>query len=146
MLTNEQYTAITQLSGGSSIGKHSRHVIEFFNCLLAGIPTKSINYDTRERNIEIENSREVALEKIDSIIHKIASITSDERLWLAFEYGENTGVVDSSLFRELVYNIEHTVHHLAIIRICVAHAFPFIQLPSEIGFASSTLKHLNQVQ
>lgn len=145
-LSDAQYTDTIDLLGGSSVGKHTRHVVEFFSCLINGLPTKSINYDTRERNLDLETSREFALEKIETITSKIKEIDSDVRLWLAFEYGEDAGVVDSSLYRELVYNIEHTVHHLAIIRIGVTHAYPSIAFSQEIGYASSTLKHLKQAQ
>lgn len=142
LLSKDQYAENLALLGNSSIGKHTRHIIEFYTCLLNGIPIKSVNYDKRERNLELETSLAFSLEKLESIRDTVSSIDSDSRLWLNFEYGENAGVVDSSLHRELVYNIEHTVHHLAIIRIAISHYYSAITLPAEIGFASSTIKHL----
>ena len=45
---------------------------------------------------------------------------------------------------ELVYNIEHAVHHMAIIRIAVQHEFPDLALDDEFGYATSTLKYLRK--
>ena len=44
--------------------------------------------------------------------------------------------------RELVYNIEHAIHHMAIIRIGIENDFPHAHLPDKFGFAYSTIKHL----
>ncbi|MDX1476670.1 MAG: hypothetical protein R3301_03155 [Saprospiraceae bacterium] len=49
--------------------------------------------------------------------------------------------MDSSLERELIYNIEHTIHHLAIIKIGLAIIAPDIPLPAHFGVAPSTVKY-----
>ena len=53
---------------------------------------------------------------------------------------ENPGVISTSFKRELMYGIDHAIHHLAIVKIGIKYAFPFIKLNPELGIATSTLK------
>jgi hypothetical protein len=39
-----------------------------------------------------------------------------------------------------LYNIEHNVHHLAIIKIAMKQAFPEIKTAENLGVAASTLE------
>jgi len=41
---------------------------------------------------------------------------------------------------ELVYNIEHAIHHMAIIRIAVEKELPSIKLDKYFGLACSTIR------
>ncbi|MBS1567180.1 MAG: hypothetical protein JST39_22545, partial [Bacteroidetes bacterium] len=45
----------------------------------------------------------------------------------------------SSYYRELYHNIDHAIHHMALIRAGIS-AFPHISLPAGFGVAWSTLK------
>jgi hypothetical protein len=49
--------------------------------------------------------------------------------------------VPTNFLRELVYNIEHAVHHMALIRIGVREVAPHITLPPDFGVAASTIRH-----
>ena len=53
-------------------------------------------------------------------------------------------LVRTNAEREIVYNIEHAIHHMAIIRIALQHDIPDLELESDFGYAFSTLKHLRQ--
>ncbi len=50
-------------------------------------------------------------------------------------------LIPSSVARELLYNIEHAVHHMALIQVAVTNAFPSIELPPHFGVAYSTVQH-----
>ena len=49
--------------------------------------------------------------------------------------------INSSVERELAYNIEHAIHHMAIIKIAVNTVFPRVQLPQNFGVAYSTVRY-----
>ena len=56
--------------------------------------------------------------------------------------GENDRA--SNLDRELVYNIEHAIHHMALIKIGIKEVAPQLQLPEGFGVANSTIRHKKQ--
>ncbi|MFN0036851.1 MAG: hypothetical protein ACKVUS_17460, partial [Saprospiraceae bacterium] len=39
---------------GSTLGQHFRHILEFFICLERGIPSGTVDYAARERNLLYE--------------------------------------------------------------------------------------------
>jgi hypothetical protein len=43
--------------------------------------------------------------------------------------------------RELLYNLEHAIHHMALIQVAVRQAFPALTLPAHFGVAYSTVQH-----
>ena len=49
--------------------------------------------------------------------------------------------IETNFLRELVYNIEHVVHHMAIIKIGIREAAPKVKLPHDFGIAASTIRY-----
>lgn len=142
-LTNEEYTQPIKLLSNSSIGQHTRHILEFFIELNKGYATGIVDYDQRTRNHAIESDKFFT-------INLIAEITGclekpDRELLMNVELGgENPSLqVYTNYYRELVYNLEHTVHHMAIIRIG-ATSISAVSIPGEFGVAASTLKYRKQ--
>jgi hypothetical protein len=43
--------------------------------------------------------------------------------------------------RELVYNIEHVVHHMALVKIGLKELLPDLDLPDDFGVAVSTIRY-----
>jgi hypothetical protein len=57
------------------------------------------------------------------------------------EYHPNENFhVNSTYFRELVYNIEHAIHHFAIMAIAVKSNFQEVTLAENFGTAYSTIQ------
>jgi hypothetical protein len=54
-------------------------------------------------------------------------------------------MVISNVQRELVYLIEHSIHHFALVRIGIQENFPEIILPCDFGIAYSTIKYRESV-
>src|SRR5690349_6567934 len=49
-------------------GAHLRHIVEFYQAFLEGVPSYHIDYDARRRDPEIERSRSAAASAIAAII------------------------------------------------------------------------------
>jgi hypothetical protein len=49
--------------------------------------------------------------------------------------------MDTNYFRELTYNIEHAVHHMAIIKIGIREVANYVTLPADFGIAASTIRY-----
>ena len=73
--------------------------------------------------------------------------TSDYNLILEGNYrleGESQFQIRSNYHRELAYNVEHAIHHMALIKIGVKENAPYVQLPDDFGIASSTIRYKKQ--
>jgi len=139
------YSRPLDLLSGSTIGQHTRHIIEFYTCLLeqseAGdLPT--INYAARRRDLRIETDPDHALSQVDTICGILPGLEESGSCLLdCSEHGDDNLRTTSTIGRELQYNIEHTIHHLAIIKIALRHAAPDIALPDHFGVAPSTIRY-----
>ena len=51
--------------------------------------------------------------------------------------------IPTNYYREIAYNLEHTIHHMALIRVGITEVSE-ISLPDNFGVASSTVKHRKQ--
>jgi hypothetical protein len=139
-LTDHQYTTPVSLLSGSTIGSHVRHLIEFYLELLKGYNNGSVNYDKRRRDHSIESHRRIAIGKLEEIGSGI--IRPDKELVLAANFtagGDEPLEVRTNYFRELIYNLEHTVHHMALLRVGIG-VVSSLTLPPAFGVAMSTLK------
>ncbi len=139
-LTAEEYQRPLELLSAASIGQHTRHFIEFFQCLLRQTSAGEINYDLRIRDKAIEQDPKVALAAIQQICQGLQESDVNQQVQLCACYGSKV-TVESNVARELVYNLEHTIHHLAIIRIGLAIVRPDLHLPDSFGVAASTTKY-----
>lgn len=137
-LTDEQYRRSLPVLSGASLGGHVRHVIEFFIELDRGYDTGDVNYDARSRDKAIEQHRDVALGQLRSIV---GSLARENKALVLNNFTETTGFqVATNYERELVYNLEHTVHHMALLKIGLG-ALTALRLPDSFGVASSTIRY-----
>jgi hypothetical protein len=144
------YQAPLDLLSGSTIGQHTRHIIEFYNCLLeqhdvpSSVPV--ISYAKRRRDFLIESAPDHALQNVVAICERLYELDEKKECILdCAEHGSKDVLVRSTIGRELIYNIEHTIHHLAIVKIALKTISPSISLPKHFGVAPSTLHHRQEV-
>jgi uncharacterized damage-inducible protein DinB len=138
-LSDEQYRQPLQVLYGSSVGDHVRHIVEMFDELKKGYITGLVNYDSRLRNKELETQTALALKCLGLLPASL--FMEDKPLQLAVVYtGEKGMVTQTTYYREVVYNIEHMVHHMALIRTGM-QAFGNILIPEDFGIAASTQKY-----
>jgi hypothetical protein len=148
LMTEAQFCCPLIIFSGSSVGMHARHVVEFYQCLLyqiADAPT--INYDKRQRDLRLQSQPVYfarAIEEIhnrldgfdDAALNTPLSIESDS---------VGNDLIISSLGRELQYNLEHTIHHSALIKIGILTLLPQADIPPTFGVAPSTIRFQQQI-
>lgn len=140
-LTEEQYVKPCKTLFNASIGQHVRHIIELFQSLLAGYDEGIVNYEHRKRDVHIETNKEFALQLLKDIYENIDR--PDKGLTLAACYDEHssdTVNVITNYHREVIYNLEHAIHHMALIRIGINEVSD-IKLSENFGVAASTIKY-----
>ena len=143
-ISDEDYTRPSITLNGSTIGQHFRHSLEFFECLASGYDTGKLNYDNRDHDENIETSRVLAIEVIRRSESFVMDASLDRDLLLEVNYAidsEDFVQVKTNLAREIVYNIEHVVHHMALVKIGLKEISPDIRLPDGFGVAVSTIKY-----
>lgn len=140
-LTESQYVQPCKNLGNSTIGQHVRHIIEMFQCLESGYTSGTINYELRPRDKKIETDREFALGLLKSIHDALGR--PDKTLLLEGVYNDDATSVmqfQTNYYREIVYNLEHTIHHMALIRVGLGE-LATMELPESYGVASATVKY-----
>jgi len=129
----------------SSIGGHTRHIIEFMQALTD--KQDIANYDARKRNLQLESSKEhaqAALKIVIEDIHAVLKKDGADKPVHMVEQLSNTGVslpILSTLGREIAYTIQHGIHHIYIIK-TQAEVYG-VALDHDIGVAPATVTYQN---
>ena len=141
--------------GLSSIGSHLRHIVDFYlrfletaqdldvqaaNCDDAPL----LDYDKRERNVELETNPALAGEVLRSILDRMRALP---HACAGHVVTIRTDCVDpkaqhvsrSTVERELQSLTSHTVHHYALIKIAAGRVG--VDPGREFGVAPSTLRY-----
>lgn len=142
-LDNEQYCSNVPVLSNNSIGQHTRHILEFFIALEAGYDNGIVNYDARKRDRTIATDKEHAVRLIRATAENLERWNKDLRLEVSQSIGQTLPfLVDTNYERELVFNLEHVIHHMALIRIGVGMVSTIV-LDEGFGVAASTIRHRN---
>lgn len=152
LITNIEEADFTRPSAnlnGSSLGQHIRHTIEFFLCYESGFKKGIINYDQRNHDTVLETDRDLALAAIRQIIAFVDSLPGERPMKLEVGYDlikDEYISVDTNSTRELVYNMEHAVHHMAIMKIGLREIAPYVRLDDDFGIAASTMRYASSAR
>lgn len=140
-LSNEEYVRPSKTLLNATIGQHVRHIIELFQCLEKGYDDGIVNYEKRARDYRIETDKALASVLLKAVYEHIEK-PNKEIVLEAENYCNTIEVVSvpSNYYRELVYNLEHTIHHMALIRVGI-NEVSSVALPEEFGMAYSTIKY-----
>jgi len=140
LLTDSQYVYQSQILSNATVGQHVRHIIEMFICLEDGYPDGIVNYEKRKRDVLIETRREIAISLLKTIYEGLNK--ENKSLVLQGSYNEDSSELiefGTNYFREIAYNLEHTIHHMALIKVGIREVSD-IEIPDGFGVASSTIK------
>lgn len=122
----------------ATIGQHTRHIIELYQCLLNGYESAEVCYDKRERNTRMESEISYAIDQLNEIQRLLER--PNKELQIRNELGNSEVCIPSNYFREVLYNLEHAIHHHALIKVGIKY-FTELQLPDSFGVAPSTINH-----
>src|SRR5690606_4703801 len=107
--------------------------------------TFKVNYDLRNRDTSLEVSTDKCIKTINKIIFFLTETRDDFELELSANYSlsDESEVVtlNSTFLRELLYNVEHTIHHLAIIKIGIKSLNVNLVIDETFGVAASTIRN-----
>jgi uncharacterized damage-inducible protein DinB len=143
-LDGEQYNYPCINLSGNTIGQHVRHIIEMFQCLEKGYQRGEVDYEKRIRDKQIETDKEFATGLLQDITEQISK--ENKSLSLLTYYDDlrsDPEKISSNYFREIAYNLEHTIHHMALIRVGLREIGD-IAVDDSYGVASSTIKYRKQ--
>lgn len=134
----------------SGVGPHLRHVVDFYERLLAPLengvngsdPAIRIDYDARARDPRMETDPQHAHLVLERTIERLRAVIDHP----AVVHGKSVQVradgspwIESTVVRELQSIVSHTVHHFALIAIAVRAQGGTVE--PEFGVAPSTLRH-----
>jgi hypothetical protein len=129
-----------------NIGAHFRHCFDFVDCLISGIESGKIDYNQRERNLQVETDCKTGSAKINETIKKLQTLSLLEfsqtilvRHERANDIADEKSWCSSTIAREVEFLQSHTVHHYAIIGLKLANLG--IKVDENFGVADSTLKY-----
>lgn len=137
-LSNSEYTKPCFNLSNATIGEHTRHIIELFQCLENQYENGIINYDNRKRNAQIQQDKDFAsfaIMKVSNLLRK-----PNKELQLKHLIDGIEVITNSNYNRELLYNLEHCIHHQALIKVAVLE-YKHLQLNDTFGVARSTIEY-----
>ena len=142
-LDDFEYAAPLEVLSNATIGQHVRHVLEFYLCLLNSLESGTVNYDNRQRDLALQSHVQNGIHTIEHIIHRLNANRMNLPLTLDGDHGIESPAcfsVDSNVQRELAFNLEHAIHHQALIKIGLNQLGQ--RMESGFGVAPSTLRNV----
>ncbi|RYJ50763.1 DinB family protein [Flavobacterium petrolei] len=140
-LSQTEYSNSCMELSNATIGEHTRHIIEMFQCLENQYGLGVVNYDKRERNIRIQTDTAFAIKNILLIQQNLDKQNKNIELLQVID-GEEIRI-ESNYFRELLYNLEHCIHHQALIKVAILQC-ETVTIDPNFGVARSTIEYRNQ--
>ena len=137
-----------EIFNGSTLGKHFRHIHDFFSCLVEQCHQESLDYAHRLRDPDLESQKDVALSAFRALKPRLAELDEDRSISVYADFQLEEGKrprVNTTFGRELMYGYDHAVHHLAIVKIGLKSLDPTLPIHDELGVAASTIKHQHAI-
>ncbi len=117
-IENEQYNDASVKPYHSSIGIHIRHILDVFDCVLAGFPDRKIDLTARKRNTEAETDIAAGLEYFHQIIgqlHQLNPSDFKQEVIVVDDLGTGKLATKYTLGAILAQAHSHAIHHFATI-------------------------------
>ena len=99
-LSDSEYSKPCPELSQATIGEHTRHIVEMFQCLVSQYDSGIINYDSRKRDITIQSNTASAINAIGPIREQIGK--PDKKLLLQQTVDGEKLSIESNYNRELL--------------------------------------------
>lgn len=140
-ISNDDFKAPCKGLSNSTIGEHTRHIIEMFQCLENQYQSGVVDYDKRNRDYRIQTETDFAVQCIVEIKNQLEK--ENKKIVLQQIVDGEELQIESNYFRELLYNLEHCIHHQALIKVAVLQ-LEHLQIDEDFGVARSTIEYRKQ--
>lgn len=142
------YTRKSEFAGGGTIGGHVRHCLEHVTLLLDGIDDGLVDYDRRERGTGVETCPHDAFDAIRRAEARVRNLDADLidrdiRVCGLVQVGLPPMEVGSTIGRELMFVISHTIHHNAMV--AAAARRMGVSIPADFGYAPATIAYRDRL-
>lgn len=144
VIPQDIYVGSIDLFDGVTIGRHFRHIYDFFNCLTTQCEHDQVDYAQRERDTVIETNKEISIEHFSNLKLSVQDLEESKVLSVYADFKSDDGSrpeVKTTVGRELMYVYDHAIHHLAIIKIGLQSVDPTLPIKKNLGVAASTTFH-----
>jgi len=140
-LNDDDYCCPCHDLSNATIGEHTRHIIEMFQCLENQYETGIVNYDNRKRDYAIQSNTAFAKDCIATILNQVDKENKELQIQQIVD-GEEL-LIQSNYQRELLYNLEHCIHHQALIKVAIIQSNS-VAIDQNFGVARSTIEYRKQ--
>ena len=145
-LDDTRYSATASLPIHSGVGAHFRHCLDFYQSFIAGVRAGVVDYNRRERDVQVEHDRAFAATRLRIACAELAALPITDGatpLYVALEgAGADAPWCESTVLRELQFLLSHTIHHYALIALVLR--LQGFAPDAEFGVNPSTLQHWQQ--
>jgi len=143
-LSHNRYKAEAPPAFPSSVGAHTRHILDHYDSFLNGLERGFLDYHSRERDAETERNPDFAITRIQDLCSRFLEFNetlaeTPTRLVLRVSAEDPSETVATNPERELYFCQSHTIHHFAMIGMICRHLGH--SLPEDFGLAPSTIAH-----
>ena len=140
VINSSDYMYKSNMLQSNSIGQHVRHVVEMLQCLLNGYEAGIVNYDERKRDTRIETDKNFTA----ALLQEVSVNLQQPDKGLTLQQDGNYEAVHTTFKRELLYNTEHAIHHMALIKVALREMK--IDIKNEnFGVAPATIRYKNAI-
>ena len=131
---------------GTNAGKHVRHVLDHVLTFIPSIETGVLDYNLRNRDSDIETNWQAANAQLLEILQTLETLDMNNKaLEVISEIdicSTENDTFTSNVPREVLYLINHTMHHAAYIKLLAKNCG--VDLPDNIGIAPATATHIRK--
>ncbi len=141
-LDNKDFSRQIKTLSDGTLGQHIRHIVEFYISLLDGIEDSEVNYDNRNRDVNLETDVKAAWDSLYKIKLQLQTVKNNKMMTLVTNLSSTESkaeVLVSSLYRELAYCQEHCTHHQALIKVGLQELNLLHLVDKNFGVAHSTI-------
>ncbi|PQJ78001.1 DinB family protein [Polaribacter porphyrae] len=144
-IADKEYSDVTIPPYFSSIGCHTRHILDMFSCVFKGLENGNIDFTNRERNECVELKCKEGIAYFESILDKLRELSSDDltsQILITDDLGLGKETATTTLGAILMQTNSHTIHHYASIGYIIQQLD--IELPNaDFGFNPTTPKKVS---